>query len=76
MTKGRKVGQILLEIKGFTYLKKMMPHQSGLVKICPQKLKAYHITHWQKISNVSGEHITKQNFSSAKGRVQVMIPDH
>jgi hypothetical protein len=35
------VGQILLEIKAFTYLNKM-PHKSGLVKICPQKLKAYH----------------------------------
>jgi hypothetical protein len=42
MTKERKVGQILLEIKAFTYLNKMM-HKSGLVKICPQKLKAYHI---------------------------------
>ncbi len=67
MTKERKVGQILLENKAFTYLNKM-PHKSGLVKICPQKLKAYHITHQQKISKVSGEHITKQNFSSAKGR--------
>jgi hypothetical protein len=38
MTKEKKVGQILLEIKAFTYLNKM-PHKSGLVKICPHPLQ-------------------------------------
>jgi hypothetical protein len=41
MTKERKVGRILLEIKAFTYLDKTT-HKSDLVKIRPQKLKAYH----------------------------------